>query len=341
MTMNEIRQYVERPEYNFLKEHPCLGENIILLGLGGSHAYGTNVAGSDVDIRGIALNSKQDILLGRDFEQVVDSDTDTTIYSFMKIVKLLADANPNTLEIVFQQPEHYLILTELGKLLVDNRHLFLSKKCYYTFGGYARQQLRRLDHKSMRDLPQEKQEMHILNSIKNAEYTFHEKYFPFDDDAIKLYVDRSDRDDLDSEIFMDVRLTHYPLRDYKCMWTEMHNIVRDYAKLGKRATNAILHDKINKHAMHLVRLMKMCIKILRTGDFCTYCYEDHDLLMDIRNGKYMGDDKQMTPQFFQMVNDLEMEMDQAFANTTLPDKPDMQKINTIICSVNETVIKNS
>lgn len=338
MTIDEIKEYLERPEYEFLKTNPRLGDKIIVLGLGGSHAYGTNVEGSDVDVRGITLNSKEEILLGKDFEQVVNSDTDTTVYSFAKMVKLLAEANPNTLEVIFQKPEHYIILTDIGRLLVENRHMFLSKKCYYTFGGYARQQLRRLDNKSMRELPQAKQEVHILNSIKNAEYTFHEKYFDFDDDSIRLYVDKSDREDLESEIFMDISLKHYPLRDYKCMWAEMHNIVKEYGKLGKRATNAILHNKINKHAMHLVRLMKTCITILRTGDFCTYCAEDHDLLMDIRNGKYMGEDGQMTPEFFAMVDALEKEMDEAFENTTLPDKPDYDAINKLVCSVNEKVV---
>ena len=341
MNTNEMKKLISTPEYDFLRTNPHLGDKIILLGLGGSHAYGTNVEGSDVDIRGIALNNKKEVLLGKDFEQVIDTDTDTTVYSFAKIVKLLAEANPNTLEIIFQKPEHYLYLSELGKLLVDNRYIFLSKKCYYTFGGYARQQLRRLDNKAMRELPQGKQEVHILNSIKNAQYTFHEKYFDFEDDAIKLFVDASHREDFESEIFMDIHLTHYPLRDYKCMWTEMHNIVKEYGKLGKRATNAILHNKVNKHAMHLVRLMKTCITILKTGDFCTFCEEDHDLLMDIRNGKYMGPDKQMTPEFFALVDRLEEEMNEAFEHTSLPDKPDTEKINELICYVNEKVIRNN
>lgn len=67
-----------------------LGENIILLTLGGSHAYGMDKEGSDVDIRGIALNTKPDILLGNDFDAVVDVPTDTTIYSFNKMLQLLS-----------------------------------------------------------------------------------------------------------------------------------------------------------------------------------------------------------------------------------------------------------
>ena len=73
-----------------------------------------------------------------------------------------------------------------------------------------------------------------MNSIKNASYDFQEKYFSYPKDAVKLYIDKSEREELDSEIFMDVCLSHYPLRDYKGMWSEMNNIVKDYAKIGKR-----------------------------------------------------------------------------------------------------------
>ena len=62
MTIEEIKQKVASKEYNFLRENEHLGKNIILLGLGGSHAYGTNTESSDLDIRGIAVNRKEEIL---------------------------------------------------------------------------------------------------------------------------------------------------------------------------------------------------------------------------------------------------------------------------------------
>ena len=51
----------------FLKNDEHLGSNIILLGLGGSYSYGMSIEGkSDVDIRGVSLNSKEEILLGQE-----------------------------------------------------------------------------------------------------------------------------------------------------------------------------------------------------------------------------------------------------------------------------------
>ena len=156
---------------------------------------------------------------------------------------MLTNVNPNTIELLGCKPEHYLYLHPIGKELVDNRKLFLSKRAMYSFGGYATSQLRRLDNKSMRTLEQAQQEQHILNSIINATYVWPEKYaFLGEDDFVNLYLDVSDNEEYDKEIFMDVHLTHYPLRDYKSMWSDMKNIVSEYGKIGQRNKKAIEHD---------------------------------------------------------------------------------------------------
>ena len=59
--------------YTFLRTNPRLGRRIILLGLGGSHAYGTYTAHSDIDFRGITLNLPSDLLGLTEFEQYEDA----------------------------------------------------------------------------------------------------------------------------------------------------------------------------------------------------------------------------------------------------------------------------
>ena len=67
MTIDEIKEKVNGQEYEFLKNDEHLGSNIILLGLGGSYSYGMSIeCKSDVDIRGVSLNSKEEILLGQE-----------------------------------------------------------------------------------------------------------------------------------------------------------------------------------------------------------------------------------------------------------------------------------
>lgn len=339
MTIDKIKATVASPQYDFLRTNPHLGNRIILLGLGGSHAYGTNNEGSDLDIRGCALNSKSEILTNENFEQFTNDETDTTIYSFNKLISLLCNVNPNTIEMLGLKPEHYLYMSPIGQELIDHRKLFLSKKAIQSFGGYANQQLRRLDNKSARLVGQAERERHILNSIENAKYTFKERYFEHPEDAIKLYVDKAVQEGYDSEIFMDINLHHYPLRDYKAMWSEMNNIVKDYSKVGKRNQNAIEHGKLSKHMMHLVRLYLMCLDILERGEIITYREKDHDFLMEIRNGKYLDSNRQPIPEFFEIVDDFEKKLEYAKENTDLPEKPDYKEIKEFVMSVNERIVK--
>lgn len=340
MDLKQIKQHIQSEGYAFLKENEHLGEQVILLGLGGSYAYGTNVDTSDLDVRGVALNRKSEILTNENFEQFVNEETDTTIYSFNKIISLLSNCNPNTIEMLGLKDEHYLYISDIGRELLDNKKLFLSQKAAGSFGGYATAQFRRLDNKSARFVGQKQKEEHILNSIKNAQRTFVERYFEIPDDSIRLYTDKAVQDGYDTEIFMDVKLTHYPLRDYKSMWSEMNTIVKEYGKIGQRNSKATEHGKLGKHMMHLIRLYMMCVDILEKEDIITYREDEHDLLMDIRNDKYLDGNRQPIPEFFEMVHDYEIKMEYAKNNTSLPKKPDYKKINEFVMSVNERVVRD-
>ena len=107
-TLNHLRIFddnvktpdiMDSKEYSFLTNDPLLGSNIILLAYGGSWAYGTNTPYSDIDVRGIAMPPVP-VLLGRNnLEQYENRETDTVIYYLNKMISLLLDNNPNTIEI--------------------------------------------------------------------------------------------------------------------------------------------------------------------------------------------------------------------------------------------------
>ena len=341
MTLEKIKQILHTSEYDFLRTNEHLGENIILLTLGGSHAYGMDKEGSDVDIRGIALNTKPEILLGNDFDAVVDVPTDTTIYSFNKMLQMLSSNNPNTIEILGCRPEQYLHLKPVGQELLDNRKMFLSKLCIHSFGGYASAQMRRLQNKAARLMDQTEHETYILKSIENAKYDFKSRYYPHDEDSVRLYIDESTQPGYDSEIFMDVALTHYPLRDWTGMWNEMKSIVSGYNRIGKRNEKAISHDKLGKHMAHLLRLFMMCIDILEKEDIITYRAEEHDLLMQIRNGEFLDEKRQPTAEFYEILDEYEKRFDYAKEHTSLPEIPDYKRIHEFKMYVNEQIVKGT
>ena len=124
----DFKQLMNSEEYDFLRTKERLGNRIMLLGLGGSYAYGTNNDNSDIDFRGVTLQLPSDLLGLTEFEQYEDDKTDTVIYGFNKLVKLLLECNPNTCEMLGLDEDQYLIKSELGQELIDNTHLFLSKR---------------------------------------------------------------------------------------------------------------------------------------------------------------------------------------------------------------------
>ena len=118
----DFRELLNSEQYDFIRTSERLGSRIMLLGLGGSYAYGTSNEGSDIDFRGITLNLPSDLIGLTEFEQYEDKETDTVIYSFNKMVKLLLDCNPNTCEILGLDEDQYLIKSPLGQELQQLCH---------------------------------------------------------------------------------------------------------------------------------------------------------------------------------------------------------------------------
>ncbi len=335
----DFKKLMYSSEYDFLRTHPRLGDRIILMGLGGSYAYGTNNENSDIDFRGITLNLPSDLLGLTEFEQYEDASTDTVIYAFNKIVKLLLECNPNTIELLGLDEDQYLIKTTLGQELLDHKSLFLSKRAAKSFGGYASAQLRRLQNALARDsMAQEERERHIYNSVKNALEDFQRKNQMFDKGNIRIYIDQSENPELETELFVDADYKHLPLRDYENMLGVMNSVIRDYDKIGKR--NKKKDDNhLNKHAMHLVRLFMMAIDILEKGEIRTHRTDDLPLLQSIRRGDFQKTDGTYEKEFYDLLSDYEKRLEVATAKTILPDNPDMEKVEQFVEYVNRKAIE--
>ena len=334
----DFKALMQTKTYDFLRTDPRLGDRIILLGLGGSYAYGTNNDNSDIDFRGVTLPLPSDLLGLTEFEQFENRETDTVIYSFKKIVKLLLDCNPNTCEILGLDEDQYLIKSPLGQELVDNSSLFLSKRAAKSFGGYASAQLRRLQNAIARDsMPQKEKEQHILRSVQNALEDFERKYAHPERGNIRLYIDRAVNPEMETEIFVDANYSHMPLRDYENMWSAMNTVVRDYDKIGKR--NRKKDDNhLNKHAMHLIRLFMMAVDILEKGKIITHRRVDLELLLKIRSGGYLQEDGTFAAEFYEILAEYERKLETATRHSTLPDQPDMEKVEAFVEHVNRQAI---
>ena len=222
--------------------------------------------------------------------------------------------------------------------MINNRKLFLSRRAVHSFGGYTNQQLRRLENALARDkLSQGRKEEHILKSMQNAVKAFEDRYTSFENGSMVLYTAESPREDLDREIFADIHIDKYPVREFNSVMNDLTNVIGTYEKLNHRN-----HKKddahLNKHAMHLIRLYLMCLDILEKEDIITYRESDHDLLMSIRSGDFQLEDGRYRQEFFDMVNSFEKRLAYAKENTSLPDHPNMKLVEEFVVGVNRRSI---
>jgi predicted nucleotidyltransferase len=128
----------------------------------GSSAYGVNTDTSDFDTVGFCIPYKDLIFphlrgqidgLGSQKQRFdcyqqhhvkdVDREYDLNIYSIVRYFHLCMDCNPNMVDSLFTTPDCVLHCTKVGNMVRDNRRLFLSKKAWHTFKGYAHSQLMR------------------------------------------------------------------------------------------------------------------------------------------------------------------------------------------------------
>ena len=108
----------------------------------GSQAYGTATLNSDIDIKGIYIQSIYDVASLYNYKQQLMPDKDTTYYEVKRFLELACSANPTILELMWMPDRCIQVKDPLFiKYIESNRDLFLTKQCCNSFMGYAYQQI--------------------------------------------------------------------------------------------------------------------------------------------------------------------------------------------------------
>ena len=118
--------------------------------VGGSKLFGTDTPQSDNDFIGIFIPSKQE-LLGLENppsewslsskvsgqQRNTKDDTDYTLFSVRQFIEEAAAGQSQKLEMLFAPRDKWLETSPAWELLVENRHLFLSRRGVAPFLGFA------------------------------------------------------------------------------------------------------------------------------------------------------------------------------------------------------------
>lgn len=172
-------------ELDFSYPNDWMEQGLIILAPTGSHAYGTNVATSDLDYRGVCIPPVE-YYLGMDTfkeynnnknkqEKNTSEDVDVSIASINHFVRGALSGLPNNIELLFIDKSKYSQLTKEGERLVGNRHLFLSQEVIRKFCGYGKSQRIRMERRREQELAEgnklgyeTKTAMHVVRTLTSA-----------------------------------------------------------------------------------------------------------------------------------------------------------------------------
>lgn len=326
--------------------------------LSGSKAYGTSTPESDTDERGVYIAPPASILsVASQPEQYTDNTNDVCIYELRKFLALAANVNPNVVELLFIE-NNISVQDEAWKEIRKHRHLFLSKQAHNTFSCYALSQLERMkghykwiqnpqpkEHPKMGDYcklitttgeivtsPDEIRKMSeghtLISGFADNHRIFAAKgnlhgFFALDE--LQLKVRNLDQPDDSCGEYKGLLIVNKDAfkRDFRKWkqyweWKKTRNVHR--AKLEEKFS----YD--TKHALHLVRLVRMAKEILSSGELLVH-RPDASELLEIKNGKWTYSE------LMKYTEEMKHEMEKALQNSTLPDKVDLKEINQLYLRV--------
>lgn len=113
---------------------------ILLNAIVGSQAYGTNTPDSDIDTKGVYLQDPMEVL-GMEYKEQINLDKDSCLYEVRRFLQLLCSGNPTMLELLYIPEDCILEKHPLWDIISKHRSAFLTKQCYFSFAGYAYQQV--------------------------------------------------------------------------------------------------------------------------------------------------------------------------------------------------------
>ncbi|MEL6926094.1 MAG: nucleotidyltransferase domain-containing protein, partial [Bacteroidota bacterium] len=286
----------------------------------GSHAYGLNHAQSDRDLRGVFVLPQSDFYGLNYVEQVSDAKNDEVYYELRKFVNLLAQNNPNFLEILATPSEHILYQHPLFKRfrLQD----FICRKALQSFTGYAQTQVRRargLNKKIVNPVEKERKSVLDFCYVQRGQGSIPVLEFlavralqqsacglskiPHMKDCYGLYhgspaaykgivSSLSANDVLLSSIEKEaepIALMYFNREAYSVYCKDHRQYWEWVEKRNEhRYQSTMQHGKQYdaKNMMHTFRLLHMAKEMAETGSFALRRTVDREFLLNIREGKF-------------------------------------------------------
>lgn len=289
----------------------------------GSAAYGLAREGSDLDLKGAIVGPPSWYFGITAAPEQIELSADHVRYEVRKLLRLAAVNNPSVLEILFAHEDDHRVVHPAFERVLEARPSMLSRRVAGTFGGYAMSQLARIRrHRRWLleppDAPPERASFGLPDR----------RTVPRDQlGAAETLIERGLEA---SDSFLALLGAEKRYRAAQKEWSQYQQWLKH--RNPKRAALEAEHGYDTKHAMHLVRLSKMAVEILETGEVRVR-RDDRDELLAVRDGVWSYD------ALLEKADALKAQIERAEASSALPPEPDEGAIEALSVEVIAEVLE--
>lgn len=309
------------------KEYAFLNDlNVSDLVVGGSRAYGIENENSDLDIRGVIFNSREEILLGKDFGTYSDKNTDTVLYSHKKFLNMVKDNNFTTLEMLGVRQENILKESWVVKDLKKNLDRVLTKRVILSILGFTNAQMRIIDSK-MDAVSDFSHKEYLAKTLESASESFYQQFSEYS--GIHFYVEND-------KIYIDSKM-HMPLKDMLSISSLLDNMVKQDKKRLKNSVSPPL-KRMAKAQSQVLYGYFVLLDILKEQKINTYRpKEERELLKSIRAQNFIFENKP-TKEYYDLIKEKENEVNALKDTANLREDVDEKYFNDLLLKINEEII---
>jgi uncharacterized protein len=293
----------------------------------GSRAYGLAREGSDVDLKGVVVGPAAWYHGFVGGPEQVELSADHVRFEVRKAFRLLANANPTLLELLWTHPDDHRVVTPAGERLLAARDGFLSRRVADSFGGYALGQLKRLKgHRRWLLEPPQSPPTRVDFGLPDRPLVSRDQL-----GAAEALRDRGDAGPLQLDAnFLAVLDAEKRYRSARADWKQYQGWLRD--RNPSRAALEARFGYDTKHAMHLVRLQRMAGEILATGEVRVR-RDDREELLAVRDGVWSYDE------LIERAEAASLKIGASRGHSSLPDDVDRDALDALCASIVQEVLR--
>lgn len=293
----------------------------------GSQAYGLATPTSDVDLKGVLVGPAgwyHGYLGG---PEQVELTGDHVRYELRKYFRLAAAANPTVLELLWTPLECHVHTTPAGERLLAAREQFLSLRVKDSFSGYAMSQLGRIKthRKWVMNPPQKEPQRSDFGLPERAQISRDQL------GAVEAMLADRRLEPVDlSTNFLDILERERRYRTARKEWDSYLSWQR--TRNPRRSELEAKFGYDTKHALHLIRLLRMGLEIVSTGRVLVR-RDDRDELLGIKAGALSYDE------LMARAEGLGQQVHAAAATSPLPAAPDDAALDRLCAEIVADVLK--